>query len=107
MYIRIINCSDETYWYNEHVGKVCKVLFIDEPTSAYVIDNIDGTGDTLGSVFPGDFEEVTEFLDEELFIPPEPPKTEEQLKYEQLQNELEITQNALNDMIMMNMLGGN
>lgn len=108
MYIKIINCSRDDYWYKDKVDVVFKVKFYDESSKSYVVDNIDGTGNTMGSVFRGDYEIVDSFEDHELFIPPEPPKTEEQLKYEQLQNELEITQNALNEMLMnmMSVKGG-
>lgn len=102
-YVKIINCSSDQYWYLNHIGEVFKVSFIDSETGAVVISNIDGSGNMMGSIFPGDFEECVEYEQSELFQPPEPPKSEEQLKLESLQNELEITQNALNEMLMVMM----
>lgn len=84
MYIKVINCSDDTYWYKEYIGKVFIPKFIDEPTEAYVIDNIDGTGNTMGSIFPGDFEEVIDFSEDDLFIFPDPPKSQTEILQETL-----------------------
>lgn len=108
MYIKIINCTRDDYWYKDMIGTVFEVKFYDEPSRSYVVDNIDGTGNTMGSIFKGDYEIVDDYEDHELFIPPEPPKTEEEIRYESLQNELELTQNALNEMLMnmMSMKGG-
>lgn len=105
MFIKIISCSDEKYWYKDYVGKVFSPSFVDTPTGAQVIENIDGTGNIMGSVFPGDFEEVNDFFESELFLPPTPPKTKEELELENLKSELEITQNALNEILMVQ-LGG-
>lgn len=49
------------------------------------------------------FEKVEEFVQGETTIEKDP----QQIEIDRLKVELEITQNALNDMIMMNMLGGN
>ncbi len=96
MYIKIIKCSNESYWYSNYIGKVCKTIFYDDNSSSYVVDNIDGAGKMMGSIFEGDYEEVTEFNEEDLFVPPTPPKTEAQL----LREELEMTQSVLNEILM-------
>lgn len=105
MYIKIVKCSNEEYWYKKYVGKVFEPSFFDTVSNSYVVEKIDGTPNTMGSIFEGDFEEVSQFDESEIFVPPTPPKTEEQLKYEKIQAELEITQTALNE-ILMNTLGG-
>ena len=84
------------YWYGSYIGKIFDTKFYDEPSSSYVVDNIDGTNKTMGSIFDGDYEEVTDFNKEDLFIPPTPPKTEAQL----LREELEMTQIVLNEILM-------
>ncbi len=96
MYIKVIKCSDESYWYNDYIGKVFEPKFWDDISKSYVIDNIDGSFNVMGSIFDGDYEEVYEFHEDELFIPPTPPKTEVQ----SLRDELEMTQLVLNEILM-------
>ncbi len=96
MYIKVTRCSDDEYWYYPYIGKVFYTKFYDDASSSYVVDNIDGSFNVMGSIFDGDYEEVSEFHEDELFIPPTPPKTEAQ----SLREELEMTQLVLNEILM-------
>ncbi len=96
MYIKVLKCSNNEYWYRPHIGKVFDVKFYDESSSSYVVDNIDGTHNVMGSIFDGDYEEISNFSKEDLFVPPPKKKTEEQL----LREELEMTQLVLNEILM-------
>ena len=98
MFIKVLQCSKDAYWYKDLVGTTFEVKFRDEGTQSYVVDNIDGLG-TLGSIFDGDYEEVEEVSDEELFTSPE-HQDEKDIEIQRLKAEIEVTQSALNDLIM-------
>ena len=68
MYIKVIKCSDESYWYNDYIGKIFEPKFWDDISQSHVVDNIDGTGNVMGSIFEGDFEVVEDFDENDLLM---------------------------------------
>ena len=99
MYIKVLQCSKDTYWYKDLIGTVFEVKFRDDGTESYVVDNIDGLG-TLGSIYDGDYEEVEEVGEETLFLAPQPEPDEKDIEIQKLKTEIEVTQSALNDLLM-------
>lgn len=105
MYIKVLQCSNEEFWYKNYVGTTFEVKFRDEDTKSYVIDNIDSFG-SMGSIFDGDYEIIEEVDENEIFTTPEAQKSERDLELENLRAELEVTQTALNEILMIQ-IGGN
>lgn len=84
MFIKVIKCSNENYWYDNYIGKEFETISIDEEMDAYIVDNIDGTGKSMGNIFFEDCEVIDEISRENAFVPPQPPKTKEQILQETL-----------------------
>lgn len=106
--VTITGCSDERMWYLTKIGENYECLFIDEFDDCYVVAmNVQNNEVIRGSVLPEDCD-VTEVPDDYIIRPVEVVPTETEIlktRILKLEEELEVTQTALND-ILMNSLGG-
>lgn len=84
-YVKTIQATNpHSGWYKDLVGKEFEVMCTDENMKCYVIDNIDGTGKVRGCIFFEDCVEIDEITEKNKFIPPTPPKTQQQIMQETL-----------------------
>lgn len=71
MYIKIMQCTNKDgNWYKDLLGKEFEVYKNDEFHKAYVIDNVDGSGNVMGCVFYEDCKIIDEISEENKFICP-------------------------------------
>ena len=99
MFIRIIDSSLTTYWYDGLVGKEFEVLKYDEINKEYVVKNINGNGD-MGSVMSFDCIEVETIFEADKFINPPLNKTEIILNTERIT----AAEDAINVLMSMSMI---
>lgn len=84
-YIKITQATHRySDWYKNLVGKEFEVFYKDNDMGCYVIENIDGTGNVRGCIFFEDCVEIDSITEENKFIPPAPPKTQQQIMQETL-----------------------
>ena len=106
--VTINQCSDDTMWYLTKIGENYEYLFTDEFDGAYVvIIDMNNNIESRGSVLPDDCT-ITEVPDDYVIRPIEIVPTETEVlksRVTKLEEELEVTQSALNE-ILMNSLGG-
>lgn len=84
MFVKIIKCSSENYWYRDLVGKEFEIEKIDKNSNSYIVENIDGKNTMMGSLFFEDCEEIQDISNENAWIPPIPSKTKEEIMQETL-----------------------
>lgn len=58
MYIKIIKCSNENFWYSNLINKEFEIVEYDDLHKEYIVSNIDGTNKTKGSIKAEDAIEI-------------------------------------------------